>query len=75
MTTTKIARITEALKHPAGLNRFDAESIGDHALNSTVAVIRREYGDKLIQRWETVPSRFSAKGVRCLRYWLAPGSN
>lgn len=67
---TKRQRITEALKLPKGLNRFEAERIGDHCLNSTVAVIREQYGNRLIQRWETVPNRFSDKGVRVLRYWI-----
>lgn len=67
---TKLGRITEALKHPHGLNRFEAEALGDHCLNSTVAVIRESYGDQLVQRWETVTTRFSPDGVRVLRYWL-----
>ncbi len=67
---TKHQRITDALKLPNGLNRFEAERIGDHCLNSTVADIRKRYGNRLIQRWETVPSRFSDKGVRVLRYWI-----
>lgn len=74
-TITKIQRVTDLLKARAeGLNRFEAEAFGDHCLNSTIAVIRAMYGDKLIQRWETVPSRYTSKGVRCLRYWLAPGA-
>lgn len=68
--TKKIDRVIAALRLPAGLNRFEAEGIGDHALNSTVAVIRDRYGDTLIQRWETVPTRYSPDGVRVLRYWL-----
>lgn len=39
MTTTKIARITEALKHPAGLNRFDAESIGDLSFSARAVLL------------------------------------
>ena len=67
---TKIGRITEALKHPRGLNRFEAERLGDHCLNSTIAVVRRIHGDALAQRWETVPTRYRSTGVRVLRYWL-----
>ena len=71
---TKLDRVINILKtRPEGLNRFEAESYGDHALNSTVAVIRAMYGNRLIQRWEKVPSRFSDAGVRCLRYWLVGG--
>lgn len=71
---TKLQRIVEILHRPEGLNRFEAESYGDHCLNSTVADIRAIYGNKLIQRWEIVPSRFSSDGVRVLRYWLTEGS-
>ena len=71
---TKLDRVINLLKtRPEGLNRFEAESYGDHTLNSTVSIVRSMYGDKLIQRWETVPSRFTNKGVRVLRYWLAGG--
>ncbi|HQU80879.1 MAG TPA: hypothetical protein PLU47_15610 [Azonexus sp.] len=67
---TKIDRVIEALKQPEGMNRFDAERMGDHCLNSSVAVIRTMYGERLIQRWERVPSRFNPDGVRVYRYWL-----
>ena len=71
---TKLDRIINVLKtRPEGLNRFEAEAFGDHCLNSTAAVIRSMYGDRLIQRWETVPSRFTNHGVRVLRFWLAGG--
>ena len=70
----KIDRIVEALKQPCGLNRFDAERIGDHAPNSTVAIVRKRHGDKLRQEWETVPTRFNPAGVRVYRYWLVEGA-
>jgi len=73
---TKLDRIVNLLKTlPGGLNRFEAESYGEHCLNSTTAVIRSMYGDKLIQRWETVPSRFTDKGVQVYRYWLVGGDS
>lgn len=68
--TTKLDRVIAALHHPAGLNRFEAERIGEHCLNSTAAVIRSMFGDKLVSRWETVPTRYCETGVRVLRYWL-----
>jgi hypothetical protein len=37
---TKKVRVLEALKQPGGLNRFEAERIGDHCLNSTIAELR-----------------------------------
>ena len=69
-SSTKLYRIETALRQPEGLNRFDAARIGDTCLNSTVAVLRSIHGNKLVQRWEVVPSRYSASGVRVLRYWL-----
>ena len=66
--TKKIDRVLAALRHPAGLNRFQAERIGDHCLNSTVAAIRR-HGVSVWGEWETVPTKYSPKGVRVMRYW------
>ena len=72
---TKLDRVVNLMKtRPEGLNRFEAESFGEHCLNSTAAVIRSMYGDKLIQRWETVPTRYSSTGVRVLRFWLVGGA-
>ncbi len=67
---TKLDRVIAALHHPTGLNRFEAARLGDTCLNSTVAVIRGMYGSKLISQWETVPCRFTERGVRVLRYWI-----
>lgn len=68
--STKLDRVIAALHHPHGLNRFEAERIGCHVLNSTVAVIRKRYGSKLVSEWETVPTRYCERGVRVLRYWI-----
>lgn len=66
-TVTKIDRILIALKEPAGLNRFEAERLGDHCLNSTVAQLR-ENGFLIADSWEVVPTRFCPRGVRVKRY-------
>lgn len=66
---TKIARVIAALKHPKGLNRFEAERIGEHCLNSTVSRLGRE-GYVIAAEWERVKSRFSADGARVKRYRL-----
>lgn len=68
--TTKLDRAIAALHLPRGLNRFEAERIGEHCLNSTVSVIRKRYGSKLVSEWETVPTRYCERGVRVLRYWI-----
>lgn len=72
--STKLDRVIAALHHPHGLNRFEAERIGEHSINSTVAVIRKRYGSKLVQEWETVPTRYCERGVRVLRYWIIEGA-
>lgn len=63
----KIDRIEAALRLPRGLNRFEAERLGDHCLNSTVSKLR-ERGVSINSRWETVPS-FAGTETRVLRYW------
>lgn len=68
---TKIGRVLAALKRRS-LNRFEAErEVGDHALNSTVAVLRAE-GHQIIDHWEEVPTRFD-KPARVKRYYYAGG--
>lgn len=66
---TKKARVLLALKSRGGINRFEAEHLGDHCLNSTVATLRRE-GWHIVSHWEKAPSRFTQNGVRVKRYRL-----
>lgn len=67
--TTKIDHVEAMLKRPSGLNRFEASRVcGDTCLNSTVAVLSKRYGNSLVSEWETVPCRFSERGVRVKRY-------
>ena len=69
--STKIGRVLAALKRRS-LNRFEAErEVGDHALNSTIAVLRGE-GHLIVDRWEEVPTRFG-KSARVKRYSYAGG--
>lgn len=65
---TKHDRILSLFIAGASLNRFDAERYGDHCLNSSIAVFRRE-GHAFHQEWENVPTRFG-KTARVLRYRL-----
>jgi hypothetical protein len=64
---TKIARIRDALNGLRGLNRFDAERLGDHCLNSTIAELRAK-GVVILALWEEVPTRFG-RDVWVKRYW------
>lgn len=67
---TKIGRVLAELRIRS-LNRFEAERIGDHALNSTIAKLRGE-GHLILDRWEEVPTRFG-KSARVKRYTFAGG--
>lgn len=65
---SKIDRVLLGLRSPGGLNRFDAELLGDHTLNSTIASLR-ERGVRIDSCWEVVPTRYTERGVRVMRYW------
>lgn len=67
MMTTKKAAIVEALRQ-GSLNRFQAERLGDHCLNSTISELRAE--GYLIHAYdELVMTRFG-RNVRVKRYCL-----
>ena len=70
----KIDRIRIELTRPKGLNRFEAERLGDHVLNSTIAALRKR-GEPIQEEWEVVPTRHCADGVRVKRYWIVGGAD
>ena len=74
MTTTKKAAIVEALRI-GSLNRFQAEHLGDHCLNSTISELRAE-GYLIHAHDEQVMTRFG-RPVRVKRYSLLsePGAS
>lgn len=53
---SKIARVLEHLLTGASLNRFEAERIGDHCLNSTIAVLSNKYNLTIQRKSERVPN-------------------
>ncbi|TBW32195.1 hypothetical protein E0E54_19850 [Azotobacter chroococcum] len=58
---TKIARILAYVLVPCNsLNRFEAELLGDHCLNSTVAKLANQYGLEFQRQPEKVPNRWGA---------------
>ena len=65
---TKAAEILTEL-YGGSLNRFEAERIGDHCLNSTIAQLRGK-GVQLVDEWEKVPSRGSRGFTNVKRYWV-----
>lgn len=68
--TTKKAAILAALRR-GSLNRFEAERLGDHCLNSTISELRAE-GYLIHAHDERVPTRFG-RNVRVKRYHLLGG--
>lgn len=65
----KWRRILKVLASGAELTRFDAEKIGDHALNSTVSTLGR-MGVRISREPIEVEGRFGT--IHCKRYWLEP---
>jgi len=50
-------------------NRFEAERIGDHCLNSTIPQIER-MGIAIARVRESIPCRGGTKTVSVKRYWV-----
>lgn len=69
---TKIARVLGHLLNGHRLNRFEAERIGDHCLNSTISTLANSYGLTFSRTPEKVPNRW---GIACdvIRYGLPEG--
>jgi len=65
---TKLSRVLSVLAAGGQLNRFEAERLGDHCLNSTVAKIER-HGLRVDRREETVPG-YGGHMTYVMRYWL-----
>jgi hypothetical protein len=68
---TKLASILEHFANGGSLNRFEAERLGDHCLNSTVSVLANDYGLAFFRLTETVPNRFGGT-TPVTRYRLMP---
>lgn len=66
---TKLGRILSALATGRSLNRFDAERLGDHCLNTTISKIER-HGLLVSRREEVVPG-YGGHKTRVCRYWLS----
>ena len=66
--TKKFSIIRHFLKG-LSLNRFEAEGLGDHYLNSTISALVNILGLEVPRKWEIVPNRFGGT-TRVKRYWL-----
>ncbi len=60
---SKIARILAHLLTGASINRFEAERLGDHCLNSTIAVLANVHCLTVVRQQERVPNRWGAPCV------------
>ena len=65
----KWQRILTYLARGGRLTRFDAEKLGDHALNTTVANLGRK-GISVSRKPTLLQGRFG--NIRCKTYWLEP---
>jgi len=66
---SKIERILAHLITGNSLNRFEAERLGDHCLNSTISDLANEYSLNVLRRPEKVPNNWGAP-CRAVRYSL-----
>ncbi|WP_409302882.1 hypothetical protein [Pseudomonas sp. KCJK8993] len=62
-SATKIARILAHLLTGASANRFEAEDLGDHCLNSTISVLANRHGLIFKRQPERVPNRWGKPGI------------
>jgi len=65
----KMVRILSQLMNGGTLNRFEAEALGDHCLNSTVSTLKNTHGLNLHRQWEKVSNRWGAP-CQVMRYRL-----
>lgn len=66
-TPSKITRVLAHLLTGASINRFEAEDLGDHCLNSTISVLANRHGVTFKRTPEKVPNRWG-KPCRVTRY-------
>ncbi|WP_235953532.1 helix-turn-helix domain-containing protein [Noviherbaspirillum galbum] len=64
---SKEMTILSILRAGQSLNRFEAERLGDHCLNTTISSLGNK-GYLFRGEWETVPNRFGGE-TRVKRYY------
>jgi hypothetical protein len=60
---SKISRVLAHLLAGSSINRFEAERLGDHCLNSTIAVLANSYGLAFLRQQERIPNHWGAPCV------------
>ncbi|MEH6389650.1 MAG: hypothetical protein V7772_17465 [Pseudomonas profundi] len=71
---SKTARILSHLLTGASLNRFEAESLGDHCLHSTISALANVYMLSFRRQPERVPNHWG-EPCRVTRYSLPPSEH
>ncbi|MGQ7816815.1 hypothetical protein ACUTAH_14315 [Metapseudomonas furukawaii] len=66
---TKVSRILAFLVEGGSLNRFEAERLGDHCLNSTISALKNNWGIVFVCRDEKVTTHWG-KSCHVTRYSL-----
>lgn len=66
----KHATILKAFVEGRSLNRFEAEALHDHCLNSTVSALQNNFGIVIDRHRETVPCFNGKASARVNRYRL-----
>lgn len=64
---TKLSRVLAYLVAGGSLNRFEAERIGDHCLNSTISALAHNWGVSFHRQNERVPTHWG-KSCDVIRY-------
>jgi len=67
---TKYYKIVEHFMSGNSLNRFEAEKLGDHCLNSTVFSLCKDYGLEIPRHSERVPNSFGGTS-KVTRYYFS----
>jgi len=67
---TKKFNIIQHFLKGLSLNRYEAEDLGDHCLQSTVSTLCNKLGLEIPRKWEVVSNRFNST-TRVKRYWFS----
>ena len=67
---TKYSNIIDVFMTGNSLNRFKAESFGDHCLNTTISTLSSQLDLEISRKMEKVPNRFGGT-TNVMRYWFS----
>ena len=67
---TQFGRVLAALARGRSLNKFDAERIGDHNLNTAISSLRIRHSIIAERKWEKL-SGYRGRPTHVKRYWLS----